>query len=76
MRIYTLDAVINHEHIDFNRKFSSRTESIHYMFDYLEDNYIYNSQLEDEYAVGNKHNIHYVLNNANSFNVKSYRANA
>ena len=72
MRIYTLDAVVDHEFVDFKKQFGSRTEAINYMFDYLEDHYIYNSQLIEEYALDSKHNIHYVLNNANSFNVRSF----
>ena len=72
MRIYTLDAVIDHEYVDFNKQFKSRTEAINYLFDYLEDHYIFNAQLIEEYALDSKHNIHYVLNNANSFNVRSY----
>ncbi len=72
MRRYTLDAVIDNEFVDFKHTFKSRTEAINYMFDYLEDHYIYNSELVEEYALDNKHNIHYVLNNANSFNVRSF----
>ena len=73
MRIYTLDAIINDEYIVFNRKFKSRTAAIDYVFNYLEKHYVFNAQLEEEYALDNKHNIHYVLNNANSFNVRSYQ---
>lgn len=73
MRVYQLDAVVNNEYIVFNRQFNSRIAAIDYMFDYLEKHYVFNAQLEDEYAVDDKHNIHYVLNNANSFNVRSFQ---
>ena len=72
MRRYTLDAVIDKEFVDFKKEFASRTEAINYLFDYLEDHYIFNGQLVEEYALDNKHNIHYVLNNAISFNVRSF----
>ena len=72
MRVYMIkDAYIRNEHVDINKTFASRAEAINYMFDYYNNHYIYNVELEDEYAQGNKHNIHYVISQDTSFNVNS-----
>ena len=72
MRIYKIeDAYIRNEHVDIEKTFASRVEAINYMFDYYNNHYIYNVELEEEYPQGNKHNIHYVLSQDNSFNVNS-----
>ena len=68
MRIYTLDAVIDHEFVDFKKQFGSRTEAINYMFQYYEDHALYSLQVRDEYPVNdNKHCIEYVCNFHNRF---------
>ena len=70
MRVYKIkDAYVRNEHIDIDKTFTSRVEAINYMFDYYNNHYIYNVELEEEYAQGNKHNIHYVISQDNSFNV-------
>jgi len=72
MRVYMIkDAYIRNERVDINKTFASRVEAINYMFDYYNNHYIYNVELEDEYAQGNKHNIHYVISQDTSFNVNS-----
>lgn len=72
MRTYTIDdAFVKNERVEINKEFASRTEAINYMFDYYNNHYIYNVELEEEYAQGDKHNIHYVLDSQNSFNVRS-----
>ena len=54
MRVYKIkDAYIRNEHVD----------------DYYNNHYIYNVELEDEYPQHNKHDIHYVISQDNSFNV-------
>lgn len=70
MRVYRIkDAYIRNEHVDIDKTFASRVEAINYMFDYYNNHYIYNVELEDEYAQKNKHDIHYVISQDNSFNV-------
>ena len=60
MKYYTLQAIVNGERIDFSKRFNSRQAAIDFMFQYLNDSYIFNKQVDDEYAVGNEHNIEYV----------------
>lgn len=61
MKYYTLQAIINGERKTFSKQFASRQSAINYMFDYLERAYIFDKQIEDEYAIhGNKHNVEYV----------------
>ena len=70
MKVYKIkDAYIKNQHVDIEKTFASRVEAINYMFDYYNDHFIYNVELEDEYMQGNKHNIHYVISQDNSFNV-------
>ena len=70
MRVYKIkDAYIRNQHVDINKTFASRVEAINYMFDYYNNHYIYNVELEEEYAQNNKHDIHYVISQDNSFNV-------
>ena len=73
MKYYTLDAVVNNDHVKFNKYFCTRNEAIAYMFDYLNGKYIYDSEVEEEYPLsGDKHNIEYVLTNNNRFNVQRH----
>ena len=73
MKYYSLNAVVNNEYVEFNKNFETRQEAIDYMFDYLNDHYIYDSEVEEEYSLsGNKHNIEYVLNNNNRFAVERH----
>ena len=70
MKVYKIkDAYIKNQHVDIEKTFASRVEAINYMFDYYNNHFIYNVELEDEYMQGNKHNIHYVISQDNSFNV-------
>ena len=70
MRVYKInDAYMNNEHVDIKKVFTSREEAINYMFDYYNNHYIYNVELEEEYPQNNKHDIHYVINQYSSFNV-------
>ena len=72
MRVYKIeDAYIRNEHVNIAKTFKSRSEAINYMFDYYNNHYIYNVELEEEYPQGSKHNIHYVISQDNSFNVNS-----
>ena len=72
MRVYKIeDAYVRNELVHIDKTFNSRVEAINYMFDYYNNHYIYNVELEEEYAQGNKHNIHYVISQDNSFNVNS-----
>ena len=70
MRIYKIeDAYIRNVHVDIEKTFNSRVEAIIYMFDYYNNHYIYNVELEEEYPQNNKHDIHYVIDQYDSFNV-------
>lgn len=66
--IYTLSGVLNGKRILFNKKFSSRNAAINYMFKYYEDHYFYDFQVEEE-IVKSKHDIEYVYNFNNRFEV-------
>ena len=63
------DAYMRNEHVDIKKVFSSRSEAINYMFSFYNNHYLYNVELEEEYPQSNKHDIHYVINQYNSFNV-------
>ena len=70
MNVYKIkDAYIRNEHVDIKKVFASRDEAINYMFDYYNNHYIYNVELEEEYPQLNKHDIHYVIDQYDSFNV-------
>ena len=70
MKYYSLNAVVNNEPVSINKKFETREEAMSYMFDFLNDKYIYNSEVEEEFATPeNKHNITYVLTNNNRFSI-------
>ena len=61
MKYYTLQAIINGERKTFSKQFASRQSAIDFMFDYLERAYIFDKQIEDEYAIhDDKHNVEYV----------------
>ncbi len=65
---YTLEAIINGKVKKFGKKFSSRQNAINFMFDYLENAYLFNKQVNDEYILeGNKHKVEYVLDYYNRF---------
>ena len=66
--IYTLSGVLNGKNITFKRLFSSRNAAIDYMFKYYEDHYFYNFQVEEE-IIKSKHDIEYVYNYDNRFEV-------
>ena len=70
MSVYKIkDAYIRNEHVDIKKVFASRDEAINYMFDYYNNHYIYNVELEEEYPQLSKHDIHYVIDQYDSFNV-------
>ena len=70
MSVYKIhDAYIRNELVDIHKVFASRSEAINYMFDYYNKHYVYNVELEEEYPQHDKHDIHYVINQYNSFNV-------
>ena len=67
MKYYTLQAIINGERKTFSKQFTSRQSAIDFMFDYLERACIFGKEVEDEYTVGDKHNIEYVFDYNNRF---------
>ena len=70
MSVYKIkDAYIRNEHVDIKKVFATRAQAINYMFDYYNNHYIYNVELEEEYPQDNKHDIHYVIDQYDSFNV-------
>ena len=71
MKYYTLTAIVNGQNVKLKRKmFTSRSDAINYMFNYYEENNIYNLEVRDEYPVnGDKHVIEYVCNFHNRFTV-------
>ena len=61
MKYYTLQAIINGESKVFSHQFATRQSAMDFMFDYLERAYIFDKQIEEEYAIqGDKHNVEYV----------------
>ena len=66
--IYSLTAIVNGENIKVKKYFKSRSEAINFMFDYYENNYLYNMQVEDEYEKA-KHIVEYVCDYNNRFTV-------
>ena len=70
MKTYTLEAVVRGQTVKFDKKFTSRTSAINYMFAYLENHCIFDNQVKDEYPVnGDIHNIEYKINYYNRFRV-------
>lgn len=68
MKYYTLQAIINGERKVFSNKFATRQNAMDFMFDYLERAYIFDKQIEEEYALfDNKHNVEYVCDNNTRF---------
>ena len=67
MKYYTLQAIINGENKFFSRQFATRQNAIDFMFDYLERAYIFDKQIEEEYAIGNPHRVAYVCDNGTRF---------
>lgn len=66
--IYSLKAVVNGNNIKINKYFTSRNQAISYMFNYYENNYLYNMQVEEEYEK-EKHIVEYVCDYNNRFTV-------
>ena len=61
MNYYTLEAVVKGKDVKFNKAFTSRKSAMDYMFAYCEKQFVYDVDVNDEFAVnGNKHNIEYV----------------
>lgn len=69
MKYYTLEAIVQGRPVKLKRSmFASRTEAINYMFNYYEEHYLYNLQVNDEYPVNdNKHSIEYYCSFNNRF---------
>lgn len=66
--VYSLTAIVNGKNIKVKKYFKSRSEAINFMFDYYENNYLYNMQVEDEYEKA-QHTIEYVCDYNNRFTV-------
>lgn len=60
--LYELATIVNGDMVTFKKEFSSRQKALDYGYHYLEDNFIYDLQLEEEIKLG-KHDVEYVLNN-------------
>ena len=75
---YTLKAIVNGDSVKLKRStFSSRDAAISYMFQYFNDMYLYDLEVEDEHVVNNnKHSIEYVCNFYNRFTITRVQANA
>lgn len=69
MKYYTLEAVVNDNYISFNKTFKSRDEAIKYMFKYLEKHFVYNFNVNEVYALRNKHEVKYVCDYNNCFQI-------
>lgn len=67
MKNYTLEAIIKGQTIKFDKKFNSRLNALNFAFKYCNKHYLYNLEIEDEYLLGNKHSVEYVLNNYDRF---------
>ena len=68
MKFYTLNAVVKGENVKIDKIFNTRNDAINYMFKYYEDHFFYNFQVEEE-VVKSKHDIEYVYNYNNRFEV-------
>ena len=68
-KYYSLEAIVHGSPVKLKRSvFASRSEAVNYMFNYYEDNYLYNLQVRDEYPVeDNKHRIEYYCDFNNRF---------
>lgn len=70
MKKYILVAVVDGKNVSFDKKFKSRDDAIDYMFKYYTDHFMYNIQVEEEFAKGDdQHNVEYVCNNYNRFRI-------
>ena len=69
MNYYKLSGVVNDKEINVNKNFRTRNEAMDYMFNYLNKQFVYNTDIEEEYSVENKHDIEYVLGNNNRFRI-------
>ena len=70
MKRYTLEAQLFGKTVKFDESFKTRNSALDYIFDYLEDNYIFNTQVTEDYEVNdNKHDIRYITNNGCDFRI-------
>lgn len=70
MKNYTLEAIIKGQTIKFDKKFNSRSSALDYAFNYCSKHYLYNLEIEEEFALENKHMVEYVLNSNDRFVVE------
>ena len=70
MKNYTLEAIIKGQTIKFDKKFNSRSSALDYAFNYCNKHYLYNLEIEEEFALDNKHMVEYVLNSNDRFVVE------
>ena len=67
MKNYTLEATIKGQTIKFDKKFKSRNSAINHIFNYYNKHYLYNLQVNEEFARDNRHSVEYVLNSNDRF---------
>ena len=71
MKLYTLRGNLAGQPVVINKMFKSRNEAVDYMFEYSKKHYVFDLQIEEINEVyGDKHNLDYVCNNDNRFNVQ------
>lgn len=71
MKLYTLRGNLAGQPVIIKKMFKSREEAVDYMFEYSKKQYVFDLQIEEiENVDGDKHNIDYICNHDNRFNVK------
>lgn len=72
---YKVNAVINNDYYQVNKKFETRLDAINYAFKLINRKYIYNVEVEEEFPLnGDKHNVQYVLKDNVRFSVARVNA--
>lgn len=71
MKLYSLRGNLAGQPVVINKMFKSREKAVDYMFEYSRKHYVFDLQIEDIYEINNdKHNLNYICNNDNRFNVQ------
>ena len=70
MKLYTLRGHIAGDPVIINKKFKNRDEAVDYMFEYSHRQFVFGMEVNDIVRVNDdKHNLVYLCNNNNDFNV-------
>ncbi len=68
MKYYSLSGTIYGKAVFFKKKFANRTDALQFMFKYYDKHHLNNLEVINTYEKV-KHDVEYVCNNSNRFNI-------